>query len=154
LSFECNALRATGKKYTYRDISGGSRITVRQNRITRRYRIQIIIFTSPTTKSVGKPIDFFEILLFQCRDTSKVSLVRQMVPNGAHRCSFDKTRCFTELPIGISDGLFIYSAKSEDVSSREDASTSWPSSSGLRGRRRTYLTILELTDQAMPFLKW
>jgi hypothetical protein len=30
---------------------------------------------------------------------------------------------------------------SEDVSSREDASTSWPSSSGLRGRRRTYLTI-------------
>jgi hypothetical protein len=37
----------------------------------------------------------------------------------------------------------------EDVSSREDASTSWPSSSGLRGRRRTYFTILELADHAL-----
>jgi hypothetical protein len=32
---------------------------------------------------------------------------------------------------------------SEDMSSREDASTSWPSSSVLRGRRKTYLTILK-----------
>jgi hypothetical protein len=31
----------------------------------------------------------------------------------------------------------------EGVSSREDASTSWPFCSGLRGRRRTYLTILK-----------
>jgi hypothetical protein len=30
---------------------------------------------------------------------------------------------------------------SEDVSSREDASTSWPSSSGLRGRRKTLLPL-------------
>jgi hypothetical protein len=37
----------------------------------------------------------------------------------------------------------------EGVSSREDASTSWPSSSGLRGRRRTYLTILESADNAL-----
>jgi hypothetical protein len=37
----------------------------------------------------------------------------------------------------------------EDVSSREDASTSWPSSSGLRGRRRSYLTILELPFKKM-----
>jgi hypothetical protein len=29
------------------------------------------------------------------------------------------------------------------VSSREDASTSWPSLSGLRGRRKTCLTILK-----------
>jgi hypothetical protein len=29
------------------------------------------------------------------------------------------------------------------VSSREDASTSWPSRAGLRGRRRTYLAILK-----------
>jgi hypothetical protein len=36
----------------------------------------------------------------------------------------------------------------EDVSSREDASTSWPSNSGLRGRN-TYLTILELADHAL-----
>jgi hypothetical protein len=35
----------------------------------------------------------------------------------------------------------------EDVSSREDASTSWPSRSGLRGHRRTFLTILELADR-------
>jgi hypothetical protein len=35
------------------------------------------------------------------------------------------------------------------VSKRDDASTSWPSSSGLRGRRRTYLTILELADHAL-----
>jgi hypothetical protein len=35
---------------------------------------------------------------------------------------------------------------SEDVSSREDASTSWPSSSGLRCHKRTYLTILESAD--------
>jgi hypothetical protein len=38
---------------------------------------------------------------------------------------------------------------SEDVPSREDASTSWPSSSGLRGHRRTYLTILESADHAL-----
>jgi hypothetical protein len=37
----------------------------------------------------------------------------------------------------------------KDVSSREDASTSWPSSSGLRGRRRTCLTILESADHAL-----
>jgi hypothetical protein len=37
----------------------------------------------------------------------------------------------------------------EGVSSREDASTSWPSSSGLQGRRKTYLTILELADHAL-----
>jgi hypothetical protein len=29
------------------------------------------------------------------------------------------------------------------------AYTSWPSSSGLRGRRRTYLTIFELADHAL-----
>jgi hypothetical protein len=37
----------------------------------------------------------------------------------------------------------------EDVSSQEDASTSWPSSSGLRGRRRTSLTILDLAYHAL-----
>jgi hypothetical protein len=37
---------------------------------------------------------------------------------------------------------------SEGVPSREDASTSWPSSSGLRGHRRTYLTMLESADYA------
>jgi hypothetical protein len=38
---------------------------------------------------------------------------------------------------------------SEGVPSREDASTSWPSSSGLRGHRKTYLTILESADHAL-----
>jgi hypothetical protein len=38
---------------------------------------------------------------------------------------------------------------SEDVSLQEDSPTSWPSSSGIRGRRRTYLTILELADHAL-----
>jgi hypothetical protein len=33
--------------------------------------------------------------------------------------------------------------------SREDAPTSWPSSSGLRGCRRIYLTILESADNAL-----
>jgi hypothetical protein len=37
----------------------------------------------------------------------------------------------------------------EDVSSREDALKSWPSSPGLRGHRRTYLLILELADNAL-----
>jgi hypothetical protein len=36
--------------------------------------------------------------------------------------------------------------KVADAPSREDASTSWPSSSGLRGRTGTYLTILKLAD--------
>jgi hypothetical protein len=40
---------------------------------------------------------------------------------------------------------------SDDVSSWEDASTSWSSSSGLRSRRRTYFTILELADHALLF---
>jgi hypothetical protein len=31
----------------------------------------------------------------------------------------------------------------------EPWTTSWPSSSGLRGRRRTYFTILELADHAL-----
>jgi hypothetical protein len=35
----------------------------------------------------------------------------------------------------------------EDASWREDASTSWSSRSSLRGRRRTYLSILELAVQ-------
>jgi sensor histidine kinase YesM len=35
------------------------------------------------------------------------------------------------------------------VPSREDASTSWPSSSDLKGHRRTYLTILESVDHAL-----
>jgi hypothetical protein len=39
----------------------------------------------------------------------------------------------------------------EEVSSREDASTSWPSNFSLRGRGRTYITILELAEHA--FLK-
>jgi hypothetical protein len=38
---------------------------------------------------------------------------------------------------------------SEDVSSLEDASTSWPSTSGLKGHSRTYLTILESDDHAL-----
>jgi hypothetical protein len=38
---------------------------------------------------------------------------------------------------------------SEGVPSREDASTSWSSSSGLRGHRRTYRPILELADHAL-----
>jgi hypothetical protein len=38
---------------------------------------------------------------------------------------------------------------SEGVPSREDASTSWPSSSGLRGHRRTYRPILESADHAL-----
>jgi hypothetical protein len=38
---------------------------------------------------------------------------------------------------------------SEGVPSREDASTSWPSTSGLQGHRRTCLTILESGDRAL-----
>jgi hypothetical protein len=38
---------------------------------------------------------------------------------------------------------------SEDVSSQEDASTSWPSSSGLKGHRMIYNTILEAADHAL-----
>jgi hypothetical protein len=40
--------------------------------------------------------------------------------------------------------------KFEDFEFR--ASTSWPSSSGLRGRRKTYLTILK--GHCLPILKW
>jgi hypothetical protein len=36
-----------------------------------------------------------------------------------------------------------------DTPSREDDSTSWPSSSGLRGHRRTYRTILESAENAL-----
>jgi hypothetical protein len=37
----------------------------------------------------------------------------------------------------------------EDLSLREYASTSWPSSTGLRGRRRTYHTILKFADHVL-----
>jgi hypothetical protein len=45
--------------------------------------------------------------------------------------------------------ICVFHLLSEGVPSREDASTSWPSSSGLRGHRRTYLTILESADNAL-----
>jgi hypothetical protein len=38
--------------------------------------------------------------------------------------------------------IYAVHLKVADAPSREDASTSWPSSSGLRGRTGTYLTIL------------
>jgi hypothetical protein len=43
---------------------------------------------------------------------------------------------------------------SEGVPSREDASTSWPSSSGIRGHRRTYLAILESAGYALFKMVW
>jgi hypothetical protein len=44
--------------------------------------------------------------------------------------------------------LWLVHLLGEDVSSR-DTSASWPSSSGLTGHRRTYLTILESSDHVL-----
>jgi hypothetical protein len=52
-------------------------------------------------------------------------------------------RCF------LWPGCCVVHLLSEGVPSREDASTSWPSSSGLRHHRRTYLTILKSADHAL-----
>jgi hypothetical protein len=44
----------------------------------------------------------------------------------------------------VGNDVCVVHLLSEGMPSQEDASTSWPSTSGLRGHRRTYLTVFKI----------